>query len=163
MQVASGPAHQLLNPVPEAEVVRLAGQTVTVGGWMWAERASTPVELGLVWSPAGQTRLRILGTPVELSTTSTFYAYSVAIPDDVGKLYYALIARVSSSRRTPQALVYLDGAVIVQGEQSAETVPTYADDDASRGMWNGAKLSATWSAMPRASRPGHVSGHGSPH
>lgn len=136
IQAARGPMHQLLNRVPTADVAQLAGQTISVGGWLWSERPETRVELGVVWSEQGTMNLEVLAVPVDVTTTPTFYAHTVTVPEEADKLYFALIARRPVEGAKP-ALVYLDGAVLIQGEHNAQTPPTFDDDDASKGIWNG--------------------------
>lgn len=136
IQAAEGPKHQVLNGVSDADAVRLAGRTVTVGSWMWAERPVSRVELGIVVSPRGTLELNVLATPLELTTTPTFYTHSVTVPENVGKLYFVVFARGALEGEQPTP-VYIDGAVLMEGEQPALPPPAFDDHTAASGTWNG--------------------------
>jgi hypothetical protein len=136
IQTAPGSRHQLLNGIAEADVARWRGKAITVGGWLWAEQPGTSIEFGVVWSEQGAVRFANLLTPVELTDVPTFHTHTVTVPPNAGKVYFALQARPPKDGVRP-SLVYLDGAVVADGERSMDAPPTYADDDARSGTWDG--------------------------
>ncbi|HYN87203.1 MAG TPA: hypothetical protein VER55_01675 [Ardenticatenaceae bacterium] len=127
------PNARLLNPVLERHLEQLAGQTVTVGGWVWADRPGWANAPGLGWSEWGTLELKVEAQPIELTTSPVWVARTFRVPEQVGKLYYALPAAASEGG---PARVYLDGALLVAGEFSPGSAPVLADD-AAGGVWEG--------------------------
>ena len=136
IQAGLGQRHQLLNAMSDHDISRLAGQDVSVGGWMWAETPTTTVELGLAWSEQGSVRMDNITAPVTLTTTPTFVVYTFTVPERVGKLFYTVVAKKAIEGEQP-SLVYLDGAVLVQGKYTAQVMPEFRDVDARTGVWDG--------------------------
>ncbi len=126
----------LLAPVLHDQVDSLAGQTVTVGGWVWADRPVTAHVFGLSWSEQGSSQVLHHTQPVTLTTTPTFMAHEFSIPQQTGVLYYTLTARPTKPDTAPLR-VYLDGALIVEGQFDASMAPVFDDPTALAGTWHG--------------------------
>jgi hypothetical protein len=116
---------RLLNPLAHDEVRELAGQVVTVGGWLWAEQEARVLAPGLVLSPVGTTLLQPLTEPVTIATTPTFVAHTFEVPETTGTAYYALFTGPGTAGGTTQEPLdlYLDGAFLVVGELPAGVEP----------------------------------------
>ena len=118
---SADPNRNLLNPLLPEDVERIKGQTVTVGGWLWADE---PVEIlapGLFISAEGTNRLSRLYQSIEVTSTPTFFAHSYQIPDNTEVAYYAFWANNLEERSEPFQL-YLDDAFLITGELSAEAL-----------------------------------------
>jgi hypothetical protein len=137
--VAADPDRGIFNQVLQEDLAPLAGQTVTVGGWIWADRPATVPAPGLVWSQKGTTRLDRIEAWVEVTTTPTFVAHTFVVPEESGKLYYALFAGGPEPDSSPRR-VYLDGAFLIPGSFPAGTRPQFDDETASTGLWAGRRI-----------------------
>lgn len=113
------PSRSLLNPLLPAQVEQIRGQTVTVGGWLWADDPVESVAPGLLISAQGTTKLTRLQQSIEVTSTPTFFAHTYQIPDDTQVAYYAFWA--NNPEENPQPLqFYLDDAFLIAGELSEE-------------------------------------------
>lgn len=118
------PFRRLTSPLLPASVRQMRGQTVTVGGWLWADGEGTIRAPGLLLGPEGSTDFIPLGEPLPVSPTPTFFAHSYWIPPDIGVAYYTLWAEGGEPRAEPLTL-YLSGAFLVLGELPADLAPRY--------------------------------------
>jgi hypothetical protein len=116
---------RLLNPLAHDEVQEIAGQVVTVGGWLWAEHEAQVLAPGLVLSPVGTTLLEPLTESVTITTTPTLVTHSFDVPETTGTAYYALFTGPGTGVGTTQEPLdlYLDGAFLVVGDLPAGVEP----------------------------------------
>lgn len=128
----------LINPVLPSDVAELAGHSVTVGGWVWANSSKVSAFLSLEYSGAGQYNSTLSALPITVTTNPTFVAWNTTIPSNTKHLNY----RLSVTQTSPegQVRVYLDGAVLLEGLHAPSVVPTFIDPDAQQGVWAGKKF-----------------------
>ncbi len=106
-----------LNPLLPHQVNQIKGQTVTVGGWLWADDPIQISSPGLFISLKGEKTLHRLKQVIEISTTPTFFAHTYQIPDETEVAYYAFWGENLSGKNEPFQ-VYLDDAFLVVGDHS---------------------------------------------
>lgn len=128
--------HLLLNPILDRELPRLVGQTVTVGGWIWADRPAKGWAPGLAWSEWGTRRVERQLNAIELTQTPRFVVQTFQVPARAAKLYYALLAG-NAAPGEPPFQIYLDGAVIVPGSFAPGVEPRFTDETGRAGSWSG--------------------------
>ena len=129
------PIRQLTNPLNSDQIADLRGQTLTIGGWLWSDRAGQPAQLGMRYSTMIQRAAVTTTVPVTLTTTPVFTTMTFAAPPELATLSFVL-----SANDSPNALsgrVLLDGATVVKGDFRSTLVPQFADQRATTGVWNG--------------------------
>jgi hypothetical protein len=115
LELTPGPSNRrLLNPVLPARAKQLVGQTVTVGGWVWASEEVQVSAPSLLVSPRASTVMNLLTVPITVTTTPTFVATTYIIPDDTDRLYYTLLGQMTIRAERPVDL-FVDGAFLVEG------------------------------------------------
>ncbi|HEX6303156.1 MAG TPA: hypothetical protein VFZ76_03135 [Anaerolineales bacterium] len=119
----------LFQPIP-GEVARdLAGKTVTLGAWMWASQA---FETSM---PALNDGTSSYSRGVTLGTEPTFFAFQANLPQDAWRMWVSISPQLKPQEENVS--VYYDGLVLVEGERTAESLPSFDDPDGSTGKWNG--------------------------
>jgi hypothetical protein len=129
----------LLGPLLPEDARRLPGRTITVGGWVWADRPATVAAPALSYKALGMQRALAVTRPVTVTTTPTFVAWTFAVPEQTYYLSY-LIAANTTSAGDPPLRLFLDGALIVDGAYSADQPPVFDDTTARGGMWDGRRF-----------------------
>ncbi len=135
LEASSGATHALINPLLSADIAQLRGREVTVGGWIWASQPITTTAPTLIGSPQGRANARLSQEPLALTTAPQFFAQTIEVPDDTVALAYLLEAPATPAADRP--VVYLDGALVVEGAYAAATPPEFFDADGRQGHWNG--------------------------
>jgi hypothetical protein len=130
----NGRVTQLSQLVPTETVRELRGQFVTVGAWMWADEPVTTYLPVLTAFTAVRGANQAMQT-VEVGTEPAFYAYYASVPENTTHLQIHL----SSADLGPavQGKIYLDGIVLVAGEQPIEVAPIWDNATADTGTWAG--------------------------
>ncbi len=126
------PIRQLISPLLPEDVQRVAGTTITIGGWLWADRTvqmSMPVAVCCsmqINSPSSSQIITVTTTPV-------FVAQRVFVPANVPLLQYTI------TTSTPDAPLHLfvDGAVLAEGAFPIDQVPMFDSASAQSGTWGG--------------------------
>ncbi|MGH2544949.1 MAG: hypothetical protein ACRDIB_19325, partial [Ardenticatenaceae bacterium] len=103
---------RLLNPLSPEQVEEVGGQTVTVGGWIWATRETQAFTPGLVVSPQGTRDLNVQSEVITVTTTPSFVARRYPIPADAGKVYYLFWGKLPGAPEESLQL-FLDGAFLL--------------------------------------------------
>lgn len=135
----SPPVYQILSPA----VARPAfDQTVTLGVWMWAERARDARSPRLI---AGS---GVFSETVALTTTPQFYAFHAALPPGSDRIWVELDPGGSNAGR-----VYYDAAVLSIGEFPLDAAPQFSDGALLAGVW-GEQPFANMLRNPSFERPG---------
>ena len=129
-------AEYLLSPVQPKDAQRVAGRTVTVGGWLWADRVARTDGLGLVIGKRDTVELIPVTNPITLTTTPTFVRLIYKIPPETQVLHAALFANPSESTALPLR-ISLDGAMLLEGEFREATTPAFADASGQVVLWSG--------------------------
>jgi hypothetical protein len=128
-QVAPKWMSPLVQPIPKKETLELAGETVTLGAWMWANqpvKARTPV---LHDATGAYSEL------VQLSEQPAFFAFEVRLPENLERAWVSITPR--PGKKSPSTLIYLDGLVLVKGEYSSNQPPQFLGPDGNIGEWDG--------------------------
>ncbi len=128
------PTRYLLNPIPSANVAQLAGQMITVGGWVWADQPITASVPALMFSPRGTKELRFQTHPISVTTTPTFHSWTTQLSPVTGTLYYTLIANIDQPVMTR---LYLRNPILVPGSFGAATEPTLVGKTGEQVLWAG--------------------------
>ncbi len=115
--------------LPQNKISQLAGKTVTLGVWMWAD---LPVDVQLPELIINHELINIQEY-VHLETVPQFYAYSFQFPE-IGSLGWLTVYPSISQERFQ---TYWDGWVLAEGEYSASTPPIFQDEQVSKGIWDG--------------------------
>jgi hypothetical protein len=110
-----------------ADAAAIAGQTVTVGAWIWASSAG-PASLPQVGdSPAAS---------VTVGTIPAFFAETVTVPTDTQRLAIGLAGLPAASGEAVRTFYY-DGLVLVAGAKPAGSEPVLVDAGGQAGVWAG--------------------------
>jgi hypothetical protein len=134
LETQPGEARQLSNPLLGAQVQRAAGQTITIGGWLWADQPAMSAATGVSFKTPAMVWSQPAMHPIQLSTTPTFVAWTFEVPKQTFLLQYLLVAGAPADSTAP-AHLYLDGALIVAGSYPIDQVPSFDDSSASSGTW----------------------------
>jgi hypothetical protein len=119
----------IIQPVPEQSVKVLAGNTVTVGAWMWSNQPS-------------ETRMPVLtdgnqsySKKVNLSQEPKFFSFQVKIPKRTERMWISLVpgSKIPSNR----VEIYYDGLVLTDGSRPLDQPPVFSDGTGSWGEWGG--------------------------
>jgi hypothetical protein len=139
LEAQPGEWRELRNPLLGPQVQRTAGQTITVGGWFWADQPATSAVAGVMLQTPDMVAAQSTTRPIQLSTTPTFQAWTFDVPQQTFLLQYFVAAGAPADWTAP-AHVYLDGALIITGSYSIDQVPTFDDQSASSGAWGGQRF-----------------------
>lgn len=131
-------ARRLINPLPNDAIRDLAGQRVTLGGWVWASRPTSLARLGLMTASSDETTTTELTAPLKLTTNPTFVAHSFTIPRDASSGNFLFVTNPPDAGEEP-VQVFLDGAVVAAGVLPNEQAPVF-DAGAATGTWDGVRF-----------------------
>lgn len=109
------PERKLLNPLFAQQVESIAGKTVSVGGWLWANQTQAIDAPGLLLSNRNSSELYSLSEPITVTTTPTFVISTYTMPQEAGVAYYSLFAKTVLAKEVYFDL-YLQGAFLIEGE-----------------------------------------------
>lgn len=129
----------LLGPLLFEDVPQLSGRTITVGGWVWADRPATVSAPALSYKSAGMGLAQLVTRPVTVTTSPVFIAWTFVVPDQTYYLSYLVTANTPGAGEPPVRL-FLAGALIVDGVYSANQPPVFDDATARGGMWDGRRF-----------------------
>lgn len=129
----SAARQRLIAPLREQDIAPLAGKTVTVGGWVWANRPARVLAPGLTHSASAGLAYDTTTHPVSVTTTPTFVSWTFAVPDETQALHMAFAVDPPTSKPLQ---VFLDGAVLTTGAFT-ETTPVFDSPAGQSGMWEG--------------------------
>ncbi|NJP07737.1 MAG: DUF2142 domain-containing protein [Chloroflexaceae bacterium] len=79
---------RLLQPVLEEQVAQLAGNTITVGGWLWASRPARVLLPGVAASARPGEAFETASRRVRVTTEPTFVAWTYTVPAQTRSLHY---------------------------------------------------------------------------
>ncbi|HEU5014083.1 MAG TPA: hypothetical protein VFT66_16290 [Roseiflexaceae bacterium] len=130
---ADSPIRQLIEPLLPADVQRVSGTTITIGGWMWADRTAQ-VHMPTVVFGSDQGASNATAAPlITVTTTPIFVAQTMDIPANATLLQYTVLASTSGE---PLRL-FVDGAVIAEGVFPTTKPPAFDSAAAQSGTWAG--------------------------
>ena len=136
LELRPGTRGRSCSPLLDEEIRRVAGHSITLGGWVSADRTATIAGPSLLWSPHGATAFEAETRPVTVTTTSTFVAWSFDLPTNVSHIQYALQGKQLEQDEQP-LLIMLDRAFLIDGTFPIETAPIFDDASATTGNWAG--------------------------
>jgi hypothetical protein len=134
-----GDARQLINPLLGTQVQGAAGQTITIGGWLWADQPAMSAASGVMVKTPDMIFAQWITRPIQLSATPTFVAWTFDVPQKAFLLQYLLVAGSPADAAVP-AQLYLDGALIVVGSYPIDQAPSFDDGSARSGVWGGRRF-----------------------
>ena len=131
---ATSPIRQLNSPLMPAAVRTITTGPITIGGWFWSNE-SGQAAIGLrttTWTARYPVETI---QPVILTTTPTFIAWQLDMPEKLLSASYVLYANLPEGAGVSR--VYLDGAVLVPGTFPVDVAPQFGDSTGSAGVWAG--------------------------
>ncbi len=136
---AGAGARHLVSPLLPRDIDQLAGHTITVGGWLWADRPATVSAPCLVYQTPDMVMAATTNHLIQLTTTPTFVSWTFALPQRTYLLNYAIYAAAPAAGEPPLQ-VFLDGALIVDGSYPTSAPPAFDDPTAHSGTWDGRRF-----------------------
>lgn len=133
--------HRLIAPLLPSDIIPLGGQTVTVGGWVWANQPARITAPGVAQSARAGEAYRPIDRTIAVSTTPAFVAWRYEVPAGTEALHYVFSAAPPPVNDGEPLRVFLDGAVLVEGAFPLEEPPQFDDATASTGTWGGQPFS----------------------
>lgn len=132
----TGDDRHLAQPLLTSTATGLAGETVTLGGWLWADQPITAkLDMDTATRPG---EARDMTSPLlAITTTPTFYAASFAVPADATAVTVALVLPTEATTAAQPVTLYADGLVLAAGDYPSDTAPTFATAAATTGDWDG--------------------------
>jgi hypothetical protein len=119
----------LFQPIPEGDIRRLAGKTVTLGVWMWA---SQPVQARTPQLAVGG---KFTSKIVSLGEEPDFYAFQATLSENADRGWVSLAPAVKDA--PARVNIYYDGLVLAEGIRPVEETPTFESNSGERGVWGG--------------------------
>ncbi len=105
---------KLLNWISPENVNKIAGKSVTVGGWVWADQEEYVYAPGIYLSNINSVDLYQLTQPFTVTTTPTFVINNYTVPQEARVGYYSFFAQ----KVDPEPAlfnIYLHGAFLIEG------------------------------------------------
>ena len=132
-------ARHLVNPLLPRDIKQIVGHTITVGGWLWADRPATVAAPSLVYQTPDMLMAATTNHFMQLTTTPTFVSWTFAVPQRTYLVSYAIYAAAPAAGEPPLQ-VFLDGALIVDGAYPTTAPPVVDDPLARSGTWDGRRF-----------------------
>ncbi len=130
-------ARRLVNPLLQADIRQVAGHTVTVGGWIWANQAARVSAPGIAHSKRAGETYTPTTYPISVTTKPQFVAWTFAVPEGTQALHYVFVIMPAADTQTWPLYVFLDGAVLVEGAFPIDEAPVFDYGNADTGTWGG--------------------------
>jgi hypothetical protein len=127
---------RLINPLLDTHIQQIAGRTITIGGWLWADQTARVPAPGIAQTLRAGEAYNTTTHLVDVTTTPTFVAWHYDVPPATAALHYVFsIAppRVADEQR----YLFLDGAVLAAGTFPLDEPPRFTDSTAQQGTWSG--------------------------
>ena len=136
LELTPGTQGHLLNPLLDEQIRSVVGHTITLGGWVSADRTATIAGPSLLWSRLGVITFESETMPVTVTTTPTFVAWTFDVPADVHSIQYALLGKQLTEDEQPLRIM-LDRPFLVDGAFPTGVEPIFDDASAVSGSWAG--------------------------
>lgn len=130
-------ARHLVNPLLHANIRELAGHTVTVGGWIWANQPARVSAPGIAYGKRAGTAYTPTTHPISVTTKPQFVAWTFAVPEGTQALHYVFVTTPAENTQTWPLYVFLDGAVLVKGTFPTHEAPLFDHANGHTGTWGG--------------------------
>lgn len=128
------PRRMFFTPIPRNTAASLAGSTVTLGSWLWADKPASVAGVGLRWGEHNTRALHDVVRPVTVTTQPAFYAWSFDVPENAETLLVTVFARRADAATDPLTL-FLDGVVLVEGDYAPHEPVLTTVDSGTLNMW----------------------------
>lgn len=139
LELAPGEAgHGLVSPLSDQRLATIVGKTVTVGGWIWADRPVTMAGPGPLYVVNRSTAFAAALPQHTIGTTPTLVYQTFQVPANTTMLHLLILASGQPSGTPIQ--IYLDGAFLILGSFPAGTQPQFDSPDAASGVWAGQRF-----------------------
>ena len=133
----SGQILQFLTPTAAKSI---SNQSLTLGGWFWANPPTQIMSPYIVFSTNNNGTLNFINisspqTPLELSTKPTFYRFVIQAPahTEYATIFIAYALPAANSK------IFMDGLVLAPGNYG-DVAPHFSDPDGTQGTWGGLKF-----------------------
>lgn len=123
-KVFPAPLFQL---IPTEVSRQIAGQVVTVAGWVWAD-AETEMQTPSINAPDW-----VVFRWIPIGVEPTFFAYTITVPQGVERVWINITPNLSPKAEVRD--IYYDGLVLASGEFPLQQVPRFDTGQADRGVW----------------------------
>lgn len=123
-------AQPFLRPV----VQQLKGQRATLAGWFWADRTITIQGVSLAYNTSPTGPILSQFQPITLTTTPTFWAWTVDVPTTTFDLQYLISGRTFDPT-APEGNMFVHTPILVKGAFSTPP-PVFAANDNQQALWN---------------------------
>lgn len=130
---------RLIAPLMQHDIWRINGQTITIGGWMWANRTAVVPAPGITHSMVSGEAYTVTTHPITVTTTPTFVSWVFSVPQGIDALHMAFVVDPHPESDSVPLRVFLDGAVITTGVFTG-TSPMFDGSDGRSGVWNGVRF-----------------------
>lgn len=120
----------LSQALPTAAGAGLAGQTLTLGAWIWADAP------GLAQTPSLHDGFQTYNQVVAVGVEPAFFAFSARLAADATRVWVSVEPQAVSD--LPTSVVYYDGLVLAAGDLADAGAPSFTDDGGDAGLWGGA-------------------------
>jgi hypothetical protein len=130
------PSYQLVQFLPTESVPKLAGQTVTLGAWIWSEGSVNLRAPRIVLVGKNAPVLLQGDQQITLQRTPHFYRWTFRLPEDPGERAWIQFGPAAENPASPTE-VFLDDFVLVIGDFSGAEIPRWQDDSRQYGDWAG--------------------------
>lgn len=127
LHLASGASRELIQYLPKETVSALQGETITWGGWVWAEQK---VE---VKGPVVYDGVQKSGERLHIDVVPSFFTQTTAISENADRLSVELT--LDSTDENAGTDVYYDGLFLVAGEWLTAETPIFDQSVAETGIW----------------------------
>ncbi len=110
----------------------LAGQTVTLGSWIWANQPTT------IRGPIIQTykTVKPFYQTIQVTLKPTFFTFTTTLPASTALLQINLSPFAKAP--SPGKVIYYDGIVLLKGQWPTGQPPQFFDPQGTSGSWGGA-------------------------
>ncbi len=122
-------------PIPFEVGSTLAGKSLTVGFWLWANPQRMTEPTLEAQSPTINTDTQSLSIPVTITGEPQFFAFNLRLPADTIRLWLTL-APMGRNPNLAQTY-YLDGLMVAEGDFPLDAIPEFSTPDGADGTWGG--------------------------
>lgn len=127
---------RLVNPLLIHDVQEIAGTTITLGAWMWANKPASVPAPGIASNIRAGEAYHTRTHMVDVTTTPTFIAWTFDVPATTESVHY-VFSITPPPIHSDELFLFLDGAVLAKGVYPTDEPPRFDDQSARSGTWGG--------------------------
>jgi hypothetical protein len=124
---------QILQFLSPSEAQSLKGKTITLGAWMWADKAVQATPPYIKFETYDLKYIRTSLAPITLDTKPAFYQIVYKVPSTVTG---ATVVIQYPANVPTKSKIFVDGITLAVGEHP-QAAPVFSDANASQGTWDG--------------------------